>query len=58
MGTLIAGWDNSGDKTGAIDLESARQPTVYDLPRVDRAEAGLAEEFAPRLQDLRREMWE
>ncbi|MBE9093089.1 hypothetical protein [Tychonema sp. LEGE 07203] len=24
---------------------------------LDRAQAGLAEEFAPRLQDLRREMW-
>ncbi|MCY7381876.1 MAG: hypothetical protein LH628_04665 [Microcoleus sp. CAN_BIN18] len=58
MGTLIAGWDNSGDKTEPINLESERQPTVYDLPWVDRAEAGLAEEFAPRLQDLRREMWE
>ncbi|MEG4282837.1 hypothetical protein QUB68_06885 [Microcoleus sp. A006_D1] len=46
MGTLIAGWDNSGHKTEPIDLESDRQPTVYDLPRVDRAQAGLPEELA------------
>jgi len=45
VGTLIAGWDNSGDKTDAIDLESDKQPTVYDMPR-NLAKAGLLEEFA------------
>ncbi|MEO9125609.1 MAG: hypothetical protein ABI262_13130 [Microcoleus sp.] len=58
MGTLIAGWHNSRDRTGAIAILRDRQPTVYDLPRLDRAEAVLAEGFAPRLQDLGREMWE
>ncbi|WP_293122901.1 hypothetical protein [Microcoleus sp. bin38.metabat.b11b12b14.051] len=57
MGTLIAAWDNWGIKLGRSTSSSDGQPTVYDVPG-NLANAVLAEEFAPRLQNLGREMWQ
>jgi hypothetical protein len=55
VGTLIAGWDNSGDKTGAIGIPTERQPTVYDVLG-NLEPANLTEEFALWLQHLGREI--